>query len=270
MVAQSSIQLFTLRDAMDQDLEGAIAEVAKRGFTAVEPYDFVHRADRIAAALKANNLSAPSGHAFVVMDSFVNPDGSSTDTENPTWDETFDAAEKLGMTTIVEPYTDPELWSDREAVDHIAARLNEAGKAAAKRGIRVAYHNHNHELEAEFDGMNGLEYLASQLDPDIALEVDLYWVERAGVDPVELVQRLGDRVRLVHAKDGTLEPSAIAKYPPEDQVPAGTGNIRLKDTIAAAPNLDLAIVEFDHYPGDDIYAAAEQSRIYLEEEAIGK
>ncbi len=270
MSVQSSIQLFTIRDAMEQDLEGAIAEVASRGFTAVEPYDFVRRADRIAAALEANGLVAPSGHAFVVMESFVNPDGSSTDSENPTWDETFDAAEKLGMTTIVEPYTEPALWSDREAVDHIAARLNAASKAAAGRGLKVGYHNHNHELEAEFDGVTGLEYLASQLDPDVALEVDIYWVERAGVDPVELMSKIGDRVKLVHAKDGTLDPEAVAKYPPEDQVPAGTGNVRLKETIGAIPDLDLAIVEFDHYPGDDLFSAIEESRLYLDEEVIGR
>lgn len=270
MSAQSSIQLFTVRDAMDEDLEGAIAEVANRGFKAVEPYDFVRRAGRIARALKENGLVAPSGHAFVVMESFVNPDGSSTDNENPTWDETFDAAEILGMSTIIEPYTEPALWSDRAAVDHIAARLNAASKEAGKRGLRVGYHNHNHELEAQFDGMSGLEYLASQLDPDVVLEVDIYWVERAGVDPVALMGKIGDRVKLVHAKDGTLDPAATAKYPPEDQVPAGTGNVKLKETIEAIPDLDLAIVEFDHYPGDDLFGAVEESRVYLDEEVINK
>ncbi len=270
MSVQSSIQLFTVRDAMDQDLDGAIAEVANRGFKAVEPYDFVRRADRIAKALETNGLDAPSGHAFVVMESFVNPDGSPTDNENPTWDETFDAAEILGMTTIVEPYTDPALWSDRKEVDHIATRLNEASRAAAKRGLKVGYHNHNHELEAEFDGMTGLEYLASQLDHEVALEVDIYWVQRAGTDPVELMTKLGDRVKLVHVKDGTLDPEAISKYPPEDQVPCGHGKVRLKETIDAIPDLELAIIEFDYYPGDDLFDAVEESRIYLDEEVLKK
>lgn len=269
MTPKTSVQLFTVREDLEKDLDATIAKIADRGFTAVEPYNFVVTADELAPALNKYGISAPSGHTFIVSESFVNPDGSSTENSVPTWDETFDAAEKLGMTTIVEPYTAPELWNDRAAVDHIAARLNAAAKEAAKRGMRVAYHNHGHELEAEFDGVTGLEYLASQLDPEVGLEVDLYWVQRGGQDPVEIVKKLGDRVILAHVKDGSMDAEAIAQYPPADQVPAGDGVVPLVEAVNAAPNLDLAIVEFDDYPTGDIYDAVEKSRTYIDEEILG-
>ncbi|MFP3608013.1 hypothetical protein, partial [Paraburkholderia sp. SIMBA_053] len=63
MAIQTSIQLFTIKDQLETDLEGSLKEVAARGFTAVEPYDFVRRAQPLADALAAAGLAAPSGHA---------------------------------------------------------------------------------------------------------------------------------------------------------------------------------------------------------------
>ncbi|TDN91681.1 sugar phosphate isomerase/epimerase [Microbacterium sp. BK668] len=263
MPARTSIQLFTLREALESDLDGTLAKVAARGFTAAEPYDFVRRAEPLAAALSSHGISAPSGHAFLASESFVNPDGSGTTLPVPPPAEVFAAAKTLGMEIVIDPYTAPERWETREQIEETARLLNTAAEIGEGEGIRVGYHNHAHELEARFDGVTGLEVLASLLDPRVVLEVDLYWVKRGGVDPVELLQRLGDRVVAVHAKDGTLDPGALAAYPPADQVPAGEGVVPLAEAIAAAPALELAIVEFDHYDGD-LFDAIEKSRVHLD------
>jgi sugar phosphate isomerase/epimerase len=264
MPVQTSIQLFTVKDALEADLEGTLAELAARGFTAAEPYDFVRRAEPLAAALKANGIAAPTGHAFLASTSFVNPDGTTTTRPVPAPEAVFDAADTLGMTTVIEPYTDPALWQSREHIADIARQLNAAAEIGAARGIRVGYHNHAHELEATFDGKTGLEVLADLLDPRVVLEVDLYWVARAGVDSPTLLRTLGDRVIAVHVKDGTLDPEAVAAYPPADQVPAGQGVVPLEEALAAASALEVAIVEFDHFNGD-LFDAVEQSRVFLDE-----
>ncbi|WP_309102368.1 sugar phosphate isomerase/epimerase [Microbacterium sp.] len=268
MPVQTSLQLFTIKDELEADLEGALVAVADRGFTAVEPYDFVRRADPMAAALTAAGLSAPSGHAFLASESFVNPDGSGTTLPVPGPAEVFAAARALGMTTVIDPYTEPARWETREQISETARLLNRAAEIGAGEGVRVGYHNHAHELEAVFDGVTGLEVLAGLLDERVVLEVDLYWVARAGVDPVALLQRLGDRVIAVHAKDGTLDPALVDAYPPADQVVAGEGSVPLIEAIAAAPALELAIVEFDHYDGD-LFDAIQRSRIFLDEKVAG-
>jgi sugar phosphate isomerase/epimerase len=259
----TSLQLFTVREALEADLNATLAEVAKRGFTATEAYNFVGNAEALAAALKANGLVAPTGHAFLASTSFVNPDGSSSTVPVPTPDEVFDAAETLGMTIVIDPYTHPTRWQTREQVEQTAELLNAAAEIAEGRGLRVGYHNHGHELEANIDGQTGLELLASLLDPRVVLEVDLYWAARAGVDPVALVERLGSRVVAVHVKDGTLDAEAIKAYPPADQVPAGEGVVPLAQAISALPGLEYAIVEFDHFNGD-LFDAIETSREFLD------
>ncbi len=268
MPVQTSIQLFTLRSELDADLDGTLSAVAARGFSAVEPYDFVHRAESLAAALSSAGLRAPSGHAFLASESFVNPDGSGTTIPVPTPAEVFAAAKTLGMGTVIDPYTEPARWESVAQIEETARLLNAAAEIGEAEGIRVGYHNHAHELEATFDGVTGLEVLAGLLDERVVLEVDLYWVARGGVDPVALLQRLGDRVVAVHAKDGTLDPALLDAYPPADQVPAGEGRVPLVEAIAAAPALELAIVEFDHYEGD-LLDAVERSRVYLDEKVAG-
>ncbi|MGM7671741.1 sugar phosphate isomerase/epimerase family protein [Microbacterium sp. A93] len=264
MSVLTSIQLFTVNQDLDADLDKTLDAIAARGFTTVEPYNFVRRADLLAEALSSRNLASPTGHAFVASASFVNPDGTPTDSDVPTLDETFAAAEKLGMSVVIEPYTDPARWTSVEQIQEIAALLNVAADAAAARGIRIGYHNHAHELEARFGDKTGLEILADNLDPRVVLEVDLYWAARAGVDVLALLRTLGDRVIAVHAKDGTLEPEKVAAYPPADQVAAGLGAVPLAESIATASALEIAIVEFDHFEGD-LYAAIEQSRVFIEE-----
>ncbi len=263
MPVQTSIQLFTVKAALEADLDGTLAQLAARGFTAAEPYDFVRRAEPLAAALTAHGIAAPTGHAFLASTSFVNPDGSGTTLPVPAPDVVFDAADALGMTTVIDPYTAPARWETREQIEETARLLNAAAEIGSARGIRVGYHNHAHELEATFDGRTGLELLADLLDPRVVLEVDLYWVARAGVDSPTLLRTLGDRVIAVHVKDGTLDPAAVAAYPPADQVPAGQGVVPLAEALAAASALEVAIVEFDHFDGD-LFAAVEQSRVYLE------
>ncbi|PVE90981.1 sugar phosphate isomerase/epimerase [Microbacterium sp. TPD7012] len=268
MTIQTSLQLFTIKEQLDADLEGSLAAVAARGFAAVEPYDFVRRAAPLADALTAAGLTAPSGHAFLASQSFVNPDGSGTTVPVPSPAEVFAAAKVLGMTTVIDPYTEPARWTSIEQIEETARLLNEAAAVGAAVGVRVGYHNHAHELEAVFDGVTGLEVLAGLLDERVVLEVDLYWVARGGVDPVALLERLGSRVIAVHAKDGTLDPALANAYPPADQVPAGEGAVPLVEAIAAASALELAIVEFDHYDGD-LFDAIERSRVYLDEKVAG-
>lgn len=266
MPVQTSVQLFTVNQALEADLDGTLAAVAARGFTAVEPYDFVRRAEPLAASLTANGLTAPTGHAFLASESFVLPDGSGTTVPVPSHEEVFAAAKTLGMSTVIDPYTAPDRWTAVEQVEETARLLNAAAEEGAAQGIRVGYHNHAHELQAQFDGVSGLEVLAGLLDPRVVLEVDLYWVARAGVDSPTLLRTLGDRVVAVHVKDGTLDPEAVKAYPPADQVPAGQGAVPLAEALDAASALEYAIVEFDHYTGD-IYDGIEASRVFLDERA---
>lgn len=236
-----SIQLYTVRDALQKDLAGTVGRIADIGFTAVEPYNFVAAADQLATAFAANGLSAPSGHAPLLR----------ADQE-----EIFAAAKQLGIGTVIDPHVDPARWQRAEDIREIAGELNAAARLGAVHGVRVGYHNHAFELESRIDGRSALEVLADNLDPEVVLEVDTYWVAVGGEDVTGLLSRLGNRVRFLHIKDGPLSKND------KEQVAVGSGKMPVWDILAAAPALESAVVELDDFDGD-IFTALTDSYNYL-------
>ena len=236
-----SLQLYTLRNQIQADLSGTIRKVAEIGFTQVEPYNFVATAQELGAALKDNGLTAPSGHAPLLSQD---------------QDEIFAAAKELGISTVIEPYITAEHWQDAEAIQATAAKLNAAARKGAEYGIRVGYHNHAWELESSIEGQTALEYFEGLLDPELVLEVDTFWVAVGGQDPVDILTKLGDRVKFIHIKDGPLTTDTKA------QQPAGQGKIPVWDVINAARSLEVGVVEFDDYSGD-IFDGITQSLNFL-------
>lgn len=235
-----SVQLYTVRDHVAEDLPQAIERLARIGFTRVEPYDFVARADELARSMAEHGLSAPTAHAPLL----------STDQ-----DAVLEAAKRLGIETVIDPFIPAASWQDAASIRETAAKLNAAAKKAAGYGIRVGYHNHDWEISTRIEGVTALEYLAAHLDPEVVLEVDTYWAAVGGEDVLALLQRLGDRVVALHVKDGPRSKNN------KEQVAVGSGSMPVDEIIAATDGL-LHVVELDDFDGE-IFDAVADSHTYL-------
>lgn len=229
-----SVQLYSVREALAQDFEQTLRTIADLGYRNVELYDFVDRADQYAELLPELKLKAPSAHAHLV-DGDLSP--------------LFDAASRIGVSTVIQSMMPESRWTDLDAIVGAAKELNAVAEVAVDHGLAVGYHNHWWELEHRIDGTPALEVFADHLAPSVVLEVDTYWAYVAGVPPVELLRRLGDRVQFLHVKDGP------GTYSDIDQVVVGTGVMPVREMLAAAPQA-LRVVEFDDYAGDIIEALA--------------
>lgn len=250
MTATIGLQLYTIRDDLTADPRRALERVAQLGFRSVEPYGLPALADLVAEGLAANGLSAPTAHASIIgRDPAARPDLPAT----------LDAAELLGVRTVIEPSTRAADWADTGTIQRMADTLNAAAETAAARGIRIGYHNHDGEIRHRVGAVSALEHFATLLDPRVVLEVDAYWVMAGGEPLLPLLARLADRIRFLHVKDGTLEgdlaaqPAAGTGTAPQHlagQVAAGTGVVPLARALDALPDLEGAIVEFDLFSGD--------------------
>jgi sugar phosphate isomerase/epimerase len=262
---QISVQLFSIHDELDADLDGSLGKLAATGLTTVEPFNFVHRADALKASFDRYGLRSPTAHAALIEREVSTPDGVVI---RPPAEEVFAAARQLGVQVVIDPYVPLDRWQTLEDVQRNANRLNEAAAKAADLGLTVGYHNHDHELSATIDGTPVLEVFAGLLDPAVVLEVDLYWAAAGGVDPVALLGRLGDRVVAVHVKDGPITPGMSSRRRPLDQQPAGRGDVPLAAALEAAKSVDYAVIEFDHYEGD-VFAAIRESYGWLQSTLAG-
>lgn len=236
-----SVQLYTVREALDADFDGTIDRIASLGFERVEPYNFAANTEALASALARNGLTAPSGHAPLLSGDR---------------DLIFEAARTLGIGTVIDPFVDPARWSTEEAIAQTAQALNEVAALGGEYGITVGYHNHWWEVETDFGGRTGLELLAERLDPAVVLEVDTYWAAVGGQDPAELLGKLGDRVRFIHVKDGAVDRDN------KSQVAVGSGRMDIPAVLAAASSVEVGVVELDDSAGD-LFQALEESLRYL-------
>ena len=131
-----------------------------------------------------------------------------------------------------------------------AEALNALAEEAAAWDLRGGYHNHDVELSSLIDGTPALLVLAGALDADVVLEVDVYWAAVGGADVVGLLTELGDRVRLLHLKDGPATATGAIDPDLTKQVPFGAGVLDARAVRAAAPGASTLVVEFDDFDGD--------------------
>ena len=236
-----SLQLYTVRSELREDFDATLARIADIGYRRVEPFDLVAMADRLATALPARGLRAPTAHVALLQE-----DRGAV----------FAAARRLGVGTLIVPFVSPERWRTADDIRATARELNAAAAEAAGHGLSVGYHNHHFELESRVAGAHALEVLAGYLADEVILEVDTYWAAVGGADVPALLARLGDRVRALHVKDGdgTLDNKA--------QVAVGAGIMPVAAILAAAPAA-LRVVELDDFDGD-MFEAVTTSFGYLE------
>ncbi|MFE6158741.1 sugar phosphate isomerase/epimerase family protein [Streptomyces sp. NPDC056486] len=263
---QLSLQLYSARQALEADQDATLARIAGLGLRDVEVFDFVHRPGELADALGRHGLTARTGHAELL--SPQRPDGA----DAPTLDDTFAAAERIGLDLVIDPFVPASRWTDDREITRTATLLNEAADRAADHGLRVGYHNHSQEFVHTVNGSSAFEYFVSLLDPGVDLEIDLYWAAAGGKDVVGLLERLGARVKALHVKDGAIIDDPFfseAPFEPADtgQVAPGQGEVPLDAAIAAAAHVEFAIIEFDYYSGD-IFEGIEAAVRYLAAKGI--
>ncbi|MBT1664459.1 sugar phosphate isomerase/epimerase family protein [Curtobacterium flaccumfaciens] len=244
MTQPLSVQLYTVRDALSADLPGTLQRIADIGYTNVEAFGFVDNADELAAALRDAGLAAPSGHARLL-------DAGEQDLER-----IFHASTTLGFGTLIDPHIDEFRWTTREDVEAIARELSALAPRAADHGLVLGYHNHAFEFSNRIDGVSAYEVFADALSDDVVLELDTYWVQVGGDDPVAVIGKYGDKVQFLHVKDGD------GSHDDKQQVAVGNGIMPIRDIIAAAPDA-LHVVELDDHEGD-VFQAVADSYTFLE------
>ncbi|MGP4081608.1 sugar phosphate isomerase/epimerase family protein [Pseudalkalibacillus sp. R45] len=188
-----AVQMYTLREESHQDFEGTLRKVAELGFEGVE---FAGYGDltvkEVRTLLDELGLQAVSSHVGI------------EELENDL-QKVIEDQKSLGSKFIVCPYVGEELRNEK-GYRNIISILDEAGARCRKEGLTLCYHNHDFELEQLPDGRTALETILSEThEVNVQAELDIYWLKKAGENPVEWIQRHKNRVPLVHLKDMTTD-----------------------------------------------------------------
>jgi sugar phosphate isomerase/epimerase len=168
-----------------RDLPRLLRALQHIGFTQVELHSMVydHPAATLRRIIEDVGLRAPAGHFSLAE-----------------IEKSIEFARELGLGYMVAmlPRPRPESLHEYRA---IASRLNEAGASVRSHGMEFALLFHNHELMPQ-QGSSGFAELMKHTDPALVhLEVDVYWIAQAGLDPASFLESYKERVKLLHLKD---------------------------------------------------------------------
>ncbi|MFD8498559.1 sugar phosphate isomerase/epimerase family protein [Amycolatopsis sp. NPDC059657] len=219
-LSKISIQLYTLRDALQADLPGTLSALADIGYRQVELAGTYGRtAQEFRALLDKNHIRATSTH--VGIDGDLN--------------KTIADAKILGNRYANVPFAQFSTIDEWKA---FAGRLDAAALAFAAAGIELGYHNHSHEF-APIGGVRPYDVLTANTDRRyVHLEIDLFWAVNAGVNPIDVYEANFSRVMQYHVKDRTADGK---------MVDPGAGVINFPRIFAATSwNLREYIVEHDN------------------------
>lgn len=232
------IQLYTLRSIMERDFDGTLASVAGIGYKEVEFAGYYNRTPaQVREVLRRTGLAAPSAHL---------PLPASDDA----WKRALDDARAIGHAWAVIPWLDPSMRT-ADTFSRLPDRLNQLGGMTKAAGMRLGYHNHDFEFGAAPSGSGTiLDAMIAGTDPSLVdFEMDVYWVTKAGSDPLALMAKYPGRFPLLHLKDSSPAPERKI-------VDVGTGTIDFTAILktARAHGLKHAFVEND-IPTDPLTTA---------------
>jgi sugar phosphate isomerase/epimerase len=124
-------------------------------------------------------------------------------------------------------------FSIKETMEAIKV-FNEAGKILKDAGITLCYHPHGYEFKPHGKGVLFDELLKNA--KNYAFNMDVYWVQMGGGDPLAIMKKYPKKFPLLHLKDrayGTPG-SSDGRGDVETNVVLGTGDVDIRGLIKQA------------------------------------
>jgi sugar phosphate isomerase/epimerase len=170
------------------------------------------------------------------------------------------------------------IMGDKEKIMEFILRAEEMAFKLAEHGIELYYHTHHIEFQ-KYDG----EYLLDMIKNNttkLGFELDVHWIQRAGVNPVEFIKEYAGRVALLHLKDYRIGQLEVNEDDLKDMrqffgkftnliefAEIGEGNLDMKAIIDAGleSGAQYFLIEQDDTYGRDPFDCLQTSAVNLRE-----
>lgn len=251
LMPKISVQLWSVKDEVKADFTGTLKQLAAMGFSGVEFAngfgEFADDPQSIKTVLDSFGLESSGAHLSFEQ---LNDDNFA---------QTVKFYQILGVKILIVPW-DERAWHP-EGIKEVVTLLNKLSKKLAPLGMKIGFHNHQHEFNA-YEGSTYWDYLAKNTVKDVILQQDVGWTTFAGKDPIEYVKRYPQRTLTTHYKalspEGTQGKLPIIGQDTIDWLNLSKANIAVGGTL-------WFVIEQEKYPNSlTPLQAVEQSKIGLD------
>ena len=262
------LQMYSLRDLLAQDAKLTIETIAKIGYTHFETFgvDVANNSfwgvkiPDLKKILEDNNISTFSGH----YDLSKYLDKNNNDKESI--ERYIEIANELGQKYVIAPVT-PMHDINNFTVDdykYAAEQLNKAGEIAKQAGIKIGYHNHFWEFRQFENTTRGLDIMLAFTEKDlVAFELDLFWIEKAGLNPLSYIDKYPGRFEMWHIKDIDKQYTNPVVGEEYDKLPLDSIFKNIRYTEVGSGIINFKEIIQDATKSGLVHAFVEQDDIYL-------
>ena len=204
-----NVQLYTVRDAVSKNLEGTLERLAGLGYKNIELYGyngtfFGKTVSEFKTILGNTGIKVLSSHHTTG----IAMKGKGTLSDG--WDKAIEDVHAIGAEYMVCAFLFPNERTP-EIYKSLPAMFEKAATATNAAGIQFAYHNHDFEFE-KLDDTLVYDFLLKNTPGDLVkMEMDLYWISKAGQDPVAYFEKYPGRFAMWHVKDMEAGTKAITE-----------------------------------------------------------
>ncbi|HUX57221.1 MAG TPA: sugar phosphate isomerase/epimerase [Bacteroidales bacterium] len=239
------LQLYTIRDAMKNDVPGSLKKVSDIGYKYVELAGYANGKFYGYKPVEFLKLVNDLGMEILSSHTQVEAEGITLDNAKKMADDHA----LLGVKYCLQPWVVEEARKTIASYRKMVADWNKVGAIMKMNGIQFGYHNHNFEFDTVEGKVPFYDVMMVELDKDlVTMEMDLFWTTKAGQNPVDIFKRYPGRFQLFHMKDMfTKQEPFYTTNGVSDFAPVGAGLINFKEILAAkdVAGMKYMIVEQD-------------------------
>ncbi len=141
-----------------------------------------------------------------------------------------------------------EYHEDIDGFKRFAAWANDKAARLRDEGLVFVYHNHAFEF-VRYNGTRGMDVLFDEFGPDTQFELDTYWVQAGGANPVDWIRKIDGRMEVAHVKDMC---AVNGWNPVQTMVPVGEGNLDWAAIKAACEETGVKYAEVEQDNASDM------------------
>ncbi len=256
-ISAIGLQLYSVKDVLEQDFRGTLQKLADMGYKEVESYPgsqghyYGMEAKEFSTMLSDMGLNLVSSHVG----------SGARDNSADSWrkaslisqfEPLVEKAAETGQRYLTCSSLDESLRKTKDDLKYAVDLFNKSGEICKKAGLQFAYHNHAFEFE-KVDDVVMYDYMLENTDPELVkYEMDIFWVVNGGQDPVAYLKKYPNRFPLSHVKD-------MSKDDKSKNAVIGQGTIDFATILkeAEAAGMKHYLVEQESFIGTSMEAMAE-------------
>jgi len=222
-IKQVGIQLYSVKDVLEQNLNGTLQSLANMGYKEVESYPgskghyYGMEPKAFSSLLNDMGMKLVSSH-FGSGTRAAQAESWRQATMLSRFDELAGKAAETGQQYLTCSWMDVSLRQNPDDLKRTADLFNQVGETCKKAGLQFAYHNHAFEFEKVGDSLL-YDFMLAHTDAQLVQwEMDIFWLVAGGLDPVTYLKKYPNRFPLGHVKD-------MDKLDKKKNTEVGTGSI---------------------------------------------